>query len=236
MGISMNDKNKFVYSGSDNLEVMAAAISYNNYLTDIVDANLGSGSRILDFGAGIGTFAEFLRVRDRRILCLEPDEAQADILRQRGFEVVSDPHSIGEGTLDSIYSLNVLEHIDDDYGALNLMYQGIRTGGKLILYVPAFQLLFSSMDRKVNHYRRYRLKPLTVLLEQSGFKVSEARYVDCIGFLASLIFRFVGNKSGDIEHRSIEIYDRFIFPMSLFLDKILGRWVGKNLFIVAEKL
>jgi hypothetical protein len=45
-----------VYTGVDNLEVMAEARNYNDFLIEEVIRNCGSSPRVMDFGAGAGTF------------------------------------------------------------------------------------------------------------------------------------------------------------------------------------
>jgi predicted SAM-dependent methyltransferase len=57
-----------------------------------------------------------------------------------------------------IYSSNVLEHIEDDSRALNEMFAKLQINGKLAIYVPAFMFLFSDLDIKAGHFRRYSKK------------------------------------------------------------------------------
>lgn len=45
------------YSGSDILEVMLEAVNYNRFLRELVALNLSPTDHVVDFGAGIGTFA-----------------------------------------------------------------------------------------------------------------------------------------------------------------------------------
>ena len=71
--------------------------------------------------------------------------------------------------------------------ALRAVYRCLRPGGRFYLYVPAFPLLFSAMDRKVGHHRRYRLAGLTSQLQRAGFRVLRARYADSLGFFATLL-------------------------------------------------
>lgn len=53
---------KFIYTGQDNLIAMQAAINYNNFLLSLISGRTGRRDlRILDFGSGIGTYANMLR-------------------------------------------------------------------------------------------------------------------------------------------------------------------------------
>ena len=223
------------YTGTDNLEVMAEAVNYNAFLHAQVAARARKGDRILDFGAGIGTFARELARRGHAVACLEPDAAQAQRLVDDGLRVVGDLAELPEASLDYIYTLNVLEHIDDDGAALRAIASRLRPGGRLLAYVPAFQVLYSSMDRKVGHVRRYRREGLARVVRDAGLDNVVARYVDSLGFLAALAYRVVGNDDGTIDRRALRTYDRFVFPASRVLDRLAGRWFGKNVLLTAEK-
>ena len=137
---------------------MTEAKNYNAFLVELVLKNRGkSGSmEAVDFGAGIGTFARMLHERGVNVLCVEPDSAQCAAIRAQGLLATTDLGSLPDDSVEYLYSLNVLEHIEDDDGALRLIARKIAPGGRVLLYVPAFELLFTSMDRKVGHHRRYR--------------------------------------------------------------------------------
>src|SRR4051794_37472104 len=64
------------YAGTDVLEIMAEAKNYNAYLAALIDRRLRPGMRVLDFGAGVGTFAEPLARRGVNVICVETDAAQ----------------------------------------------------------------------------------------------------------------------------------------------------------------
>jgi SAM-dependent methyltransferase len=223
------------YEGTDNLEVMAEARNYNAFLVDLVLAHRGDARTAIDFGAGIGTFARMVCDRGVDVLCIEPDAAQCALLRRLGLAAESDLGALPDATQRYIYSLNVLEHIEDDSRALRQIAQKLAPGGRLLVYVPAFDLLFSSMDRKVGHHRRYRRAQLVALVQQTGLEVIAARYVDFFGFLATLVYKMLGSGKGDIDRRSVIAFDRFLFPLSRCCDRVLGGFVGKNLYVVARK-
>ena len=223
------------YTGTDNLEVMAEAVNYNAFLHAQVAARARPGDRILDFGAGIGTFARELVRHGHAVACLEPDPAQAQRLAADGLPVVADLAELPDASLDYVYTLNVLEHIDDDGAAARGIAAKLKPGGRLLVYVPAFQVLYSSMDRKVGHVRRYRREGLAGVVRNAGMGNVAARYVDSLGFLAALAYRVVGSDDGTIDRRALRTYDRFVFPVSRLLDRLVGRWFGKNVLLTAEK-
>lgn len=226
---------QFEYTGSDNLEVMLEAENYNKFLTDQVLANRACSGAILDFGAGIGTFAEMVRARDVDVHCLEPDGTQGIMLRSKGFETFSSSDDIAAECYDYIYSLNVFEHIEDDGAAVRDAYRLLKPGGYLFIYVPAFQLLFGSMDRKVGHFRRYRRQGLLELVRNAGFEPEHCAYVDCIGFFVTLVYNLKPGADGGINSSAIRFYDRFLFPASRVIDRLTSSFIGKNVFVKAMK-
>ena len=224
------------YSGVDNLDAMVDAANYNQFLVRELVRHGGSSRRLLDFGAGTGTFARNLKDRGFDVVCVEQDPLLQAELRRLNFECHASLATVPLQSIDFIFSLNVLEHIEDDAAVLGAMRERLKPDGRLYLYLPAFNLLYSSMDRKVGHFRRYRIRPLVQLLRRTGFHVSQASYADSLGFLVTLLYQVVGNRRGDLNPRALRLYDQAIFPVSRLLDRVLGRVLGKNVWVVASPL
>lgn len=214
---------------------MKEAALYNRYLTRLITAQIKSGDTVLDFGAGVGTFAYPLRACGIDPICIEPDATLRNNLQRAGFRTHAELAGIADASVSFIYTLNVLEHIADDRRALRDVARTLAPGGRILVYVPAFQVLFSSMDRKVGHLRRYRRRVLEQRLGEAGLRVSRSQYVDSLGFLAALIYRTIGSAHGDINRSALKLYDRLVFPISLGVDKLLSRWLGKNLLVIGVK-
>lgn len=231
----MTDIKKYCYSGSENLEIMAEAINYNAFLLETISEHCNRAINIVDFGAGIGTFAKPLQSDTRNIIAVEPDEIQCLQLEAAGITCFRDLALVDDGWADAIYSINVLEHINHDQAALNMLFSKLKPAGKLLIYVPAFQVLYSSMDKKVGHFRRYKRRDLQQKLQDAGFSILDSHYVDSLGFIATLVFKLFGNDSGDINKNSLKLFDRIIFPVSRLLDCVASAWFGKNLIAIAEK-
>ena len=223
------------YTGTDNLEVMREAVNYNRALLDLVKAQARKSDRMLDFGAGTGTYATALAAEGYAVECVEPDPAQRTAIAGAGLRVHGDLAAIPAASVDCVYTLNVLEHIEDDLATIRALGERLVRGGRLVVYVPAFQVLYTSMDRKVGHVRRYRRTDLRAKVETAGLTVLRSEYVDSLGFAATLAFRAFGSKSGDIDRDAVRAYDRYAFPLSRRLDRVLNRVVGKNIYLVAQR-
>src|SRR5580765_725157 len=69
---------------------------------------------------------------------------------------------------DAVFLLDVLEHIDDDFAFLRAALRHLRSGGLVVVNVPASMLLFSDYERAAGHLRRYTTASLRTLLRKSG--------------------------------------------------------------------
>lgn len=218
------------YSGTDVLESMESAVNYNNYIADILAKHCRG--KTLDFGAGNGTFARLMKKRGATIECIEPDTPLRKRLESEGFKAYTSlkqaPHKF-----DSVYTVNVLEHIDNDGAAVRELIDSLKPGGTIVAYVPAFMSLYSSFDKKIGHHRRYTTESL--LPHFQGLKILRCEYVDSLGFFAGLVFKAIDPGNGQVSQSSIRIYDRFAFPISKILDAGFRQLFGKNVLLVAEK-
>lgn len=221
------------YTGIDNLEFMAGAKNYNAFLLSLVVDGVDETVEFTDFGAGSGTFARMLDKRGVSVRCVEPDATLAGRLSEIGLSVNASLEEIGP--IEYLYSLNVLEHIEDDRLTVCEIFDRMNAGGKVFFYVPAFMVLYTSMDRKVGHFRRYTRKQLARMFSHAGFVVDDVRYADSLGFFVTLLFKWFGNDRGDLDAGSVRLYDRFIFPLSRLLDHLVSPFFGKNVLIRAHK-
>jgi hypothetical protein len=71
-------------------------------------------------------------------------------------------------------------------------------------------------------------------LKAAGFHVTLDRYSDSVGFFAALAYKYL-DKSGTVNKDSVKVYDRFIYPLSIVIDKIASRFFGKNVEAIAVK-
>ncbi|CAN5467362.1 class I SAM-dependent methyltransferase [soil metagenome] len=134
--------------------------------------------RVLEIGCGQGAFGARIAGRVDYV-AVEPDPTSyavaANRIEPHGGKVINGIHDAipaGE-TFDIVCAFEVLEHIDDDNGALASWVPLIKPGGHLVLSVPAFQSRFGPMDVHAGHFRRYSPGELSARLADAGLTVDE---------------------------------------------------------------
>jgi SAM-dependent methyltransferase len=85
------------------------------------------------------------------------------------------------GPFDAVLCLDVIEHIEDDRGALAELRAALRPGGTLVLSVPAHAWLFGARDRALGHFRRYSRTLLLDRLTTAGFTPDRCGYWNALG-------------------------------------------------------
>ena len=216
------------------LESVGFAENYNNHVLRLFTRKLIVNEKIVDFGAGYGLFTNKLITLGYDVASIEINEKAIKILKNNNIENYKNIAEVNK-KIDSIISLNVLEHIDDDLSTLKSLNKALKKGGKLYLYLPASKLVWTKLDELVNHKRRYSKKSLSNALENSQFEIKEMHYVDFIGWAVLLTSKIL-KLDLDFNKERIIFYDRFIFRFFKFLDSIFKYFIGKNIFVEAEKI
>jgi SAM-dependent methyltransferase len=95
-------------------------------------------------------------------------------MKQRGYKNVTKVSNINlpfnANTYDMVGAFDVLEHIDDQVGALKEWKRVIKKDGAIVITVPAYQWLWSKHDISLHHKRRYTIKLLTDAAKHAGLK------------------------------------------------------------------
>jgi len=232
------------FGAAADLERLGTAHHFFDWVLDEFDAHLGG--KTLEVGAGAGTITRKLvdRYPSSRLVALEPAEnmvgaltayaALSDRVTVRR-ETLADYVGHGEGDFDAVLYLNVLEHVEDDARELRLAAEVLRPGGALLVFGPALEALYSDLDHKAGHYRRYSLSQLSQLTEAAGLVVVRARYFDMLGVPPYyIVYKLL--RQTDISGSTMWGYDWVVVPLSRFLQRVLRRPpLGKNVVLVATK-
>jgi SAM-dependent methyltransferase len=221
---------------------MTAAENYFVWQNRMVTPELGR--RVVEVGCGIGNFTRFLLDREA-VYALDFDPScvkglQARYPDQPNLHIqISEPGhptfaQLSRFQPDSCVCLNVLEHIEDDLGALRSMADILIPGGVIVLWVPAFLSLYGPIDKNLCHFRRYTRRSMLQLATAAGLQVRKLHYLNCIGF-----FGWWANARifGREEQSPLQIrtFDRFVVPWLSQLEKHVHPPFGQSVFAVLRK-
>ena len=230
-----------IYEGHD-LEVLADLPNYYGWIIKKFRPYLKG--RTMEIGTGIGTISKLIFDDVEELILVEPS---AHLTKHLPPSISKSPKvSIFNETLeqrlpqmadhscDTIIMVNVLEHIEDDGSAIEALHRVLKPGGHLLLFVPALQFLYSEVDRKHGHFRRYHLPPLAYKLNMHGFEIQDKRYFDLAGVLPWWLINTLGKKT-DFNPAMATLYDRFFIPVTKFIERFISPPLGKNILIIAER-
>lgn len=173
------------------LEGLETAHNYYAWIASLMQTRLTG--RVLELGAGTGTFTRILSRTASSVDALEPSyDSFVDLCKATEkcgnvtpllgtLDVFADQEA---GLYDNAVLINVLEHIEGHEECLRELARLLRPGGGLAVWVPAHEFLYSRFDFRLGHYRRYSLKELRDLASDSGFEVDRIEYRNAPGALA----------------------------------------------------
>jgi SAM-dependent methyltransferase len=225
------------YAGHRILEAMRSAPHYADAVYRVMRSALPPGSgRVLDFGAGDGMFAERMLREGNKVDCVEPDPDNQRALAALGLSAAADIAALGDSRYDFVYTINVLEHLHDLDRHVAELHRVLAANGRLFVFVPAFAVLWTSLDDEVEHVRRFTRASLTRALAGGGFVIEQCRYFDSLGFPAALCVRVL-ETIGAFRYspQTVGFYDRTLLPLSLVGDRMFSSLLGKNVVAVARK-
>ncbi len=212
-------------AGLRTLRIMEGAGQYNEWLFQQAKPYLGR--RVVEVGAGVGNITKFLLNKDfvmaTDVIDFYLEELRRNFQGQSNVKVEkldlldkTSARSLGSAhRFDSLLSMNVLEHIEDDKEALLNMNRLLTDKGKLLLLsFPRTSSAIPEMDKNLGHFRRYNKKKLADLLEQAGFRVQKIKYLNAIGAIGWFVNgRILRRKL--IPSRQLRAFDLIIKVLAL---------------------
>jgi hypothetical protein len=220
------------------LEALEGAENYNRWLADLTRPYLGDDP--VEVGSGLGgNAALWLAGGLPRVTVSERDAGSLARLEQRfgGDPRVAvariDLASARAASHSSCVALNVLEHIEDDVGALRGAARLVRPGGAVVMFVPAFPFAAGRFDRAIGHVRRYTRRTLARAYEDAGLRVDRAQYVNAPGLLAWFVsVRLLGQTPR--EGPLLRAWDRGVIPLVRRSERRFTPPFGQSLLAVGR--
>lgn len=208
-------------------------------------ALLPKPARVLEAGCGTGGNLGMLS-RFGPVSAFEPDEqARGNAARHKRYDIsdgaLPDRVPFAGERFDLVAVLDVLEHLDDDEGALRALAERVEPGGLILVSVPAFAFLWSRHDVAHHHKRRYTRASLLAVTRAGGFEPVSVSYFNTLLFPLIVVRRTLGTflgLAGDDDALPPLWLNRLLGAVFAFERRLVGRWrlpFGVSLLMLARK-
>ena len=197
---------------------------------------------ILDFGSGSGTNIELLS-KYGFVYIYEKNNKMKNLLKKKyqKSKKITIVEDYTKRKYDLVVAADVIEHIKNDKKTIKNLYTSLKNKGKILITVPAFQLLFSIKDIQLKHYRRYDISELKKLTK--NFKTIKLSYFNFFLFVPlSLIILFLKIFKIDFidyaEKSPNKIFNKLLYFI-FFIEKYFLNYInfpfGLSIIFLGEK-
>jgi len=238
--------NHYQYDDLVNRENDPYAKAKYQILLDYLEKKGYSNLDILNAGCGSGDLSILLAKAGHKVVGIDPSEEYIELARKRveqsevdcEFRVES-IKNLSDKKFDCVIATDVLEHIKDDYGAMEKLSFVTRPTGLIIITVPALQTLFGYHDEQLGHFRRYNSQNLKRLISSpKGVKIVKLRYFGFtlipICYLFSCLLRRP-YPMGSGEKKLKGTIQDLILNILLNIDRLLPLFLGTSLICFSRK-
>ncbi len=230
--------------GIETLDAISVAHRFNKWMFETIESHCSG--KILEIGSGIGNISKhFIEgnyditmsdIRDnycsalKESFPLHADRVHNLDLAHPEFESI---YTEQLEKYDTVFALNVIEHIRDDRSAIANSKKLLRPGGRLIILVPAFNLLYNSFDEALEHYRRYTRKTLEGIM-RPHMQVVTSHYFNAFGIAGWIVSGGILKKKA-IPVGQMRFYDRLL-PVAKCIDRLIFNAFGLSVICVSRKI
>ncbi len=233
-------------TGTHTLQVIAKADSFNKWMYETIRPYIKG--EILEVGSGIGNISKLVVNSGLSLTLSEYNPAFQQFLKENfsQFTNVRDVLSIDlqhpgffnhysalKEKFDSVFLLNVIEHLKDDVIAIENCRFLLKQDGHLIILAPAYPFLFCRFDKELGHYRRYTMRRMMSIFPQQSFKILHTQYFNFIGIAGWLLFGKLLNRK-KIGSGEMSTFNKLV-PFFKVADHITFKKVGLSLIAIGKK-
>ena len=193
---------------------------------------------VLEVGAGCGSFTTEYIDNNLQITLTELDNKNYENLKnifveRKNVKIIKERLSNINKKFDTIIYLHVLEHIKDDKAEMLEISNKLKTNGNLIIIVPRFQKLYSSLDKAVGHYRRYEID----FFKKKMFDLNLQKLIslDSMGYLLYYLNKIIFKNEEFPSELKIFIWDKIFTPITVITDFLTNYKIGKCILTVYKK-
>lgn len=232
--------------GLENLNVIAKADKFNSWMYDTIQPYCKGN--ILEIGSGIGNISMCFLENKKKITLSDIRESYVLELRQKfkSYSSLTDvilldlvcpdfeiKYESFLESFDTIFALNVVEHIENDELAIRNCKKLLKKNGTLIILVPAYQRLYNVFDKELYHYRRYTKKTLNPLFINEQLQIVSSKYFNAAGILGWFVSGKI-QKNKTLPKGQMSLFNALV-PLFKLFDKIVLNKIGLSVITVAKK-
>lgn len=233
--------------GQSTLAIISSAAAFNRWMYDEIKPYLHG--RVLELGSGTGNISNWV-LKDRFETVLSDYNPGYTHYLEETFKTYPNLQAVLQLDLqapafehenaalsekfDSIFLLNVIEHLENDAAAVSNCKFLLKPGGQLVLLAPAYHFLYCNLDRNLGHYRRYTSSSLADLLKINGLMLTEKKYFNLAGIPGWLLWGKLF-RAKQLQAGSMKVFNRLV-PLFRLADKITGRKMGLSAIAAGKKL
>lgn len=202
------------------------------------------GKSVLEIGIGHGGYRDYLPADaaytgidiDRQLVEAAQRERSGDYICADARDT-SLRAALPKRPIDTILCLNVLEHITEDKLVIQNLLSLLEPQGHLLVFVPAFPALYSSLDRHAGHVRRYTLDDLKALVAKDQGTIVKAHYFNALGGMGWWVNKWFSHASLDTQavNGQLSFFDRYLVPFANALDSVCMNSFGQSVVLVIRK-
>ena len=233
--------------GLDNLNVIAQADKFNAWMYETILPYCQGN--ILEIGSGIGNISNFFLVNNKKITLSDIRENYVKRLKDnfKSYSTLSDAILLDLvcpefeikyqnflESFDTIFALNVIEHIENDELAIQNCKKLLKPNGNLIILVPAYQSLYNIFDKELYHYRRYTKKTLNPLFISEKLQIVSSKYFNAAGILGWFVSGKI-QKNKTLPKGQMSLFNKLV-PIFKLIDKVVFNKVGLSVITISKKI
>ena len=224
------------YPGKE-LEIFDKAHFWRNYAYLLVKKFIGK--KILEVGAGIGSFAKIYIKEKSDITLSEIDSFNYETLKknfnlQKNVKVENKLIQQFDETFDTFFYISVLEHIENDTKEITDAIEKLEDKGHLIICVPAHNYMYSNFDKEIGHFRRYEMNFFDTLNFKNA-NIKKSFFIDSFGHLLYFFNKLLFSKEIYPSKLKIFIWDKIFTPLTIAIDYLTAYKFGKNILCIYQK-
>ena len=205
--------------------------------------------KILDVGCGTGFNIEYVQTKGfPSVVGLDLSKDALNFCKMRNLSDLICCNAITiplvDKSFDVVLALDLLEHLENDVQAIHEFARIIKPGGKLFLFVPAYQILWGLQDVVGHHFRRYTAREIQGKVLNSNLMITKLTYVNTFLFpliwMGRIALRILGNRISAVSENDLSPDWSNDILMKIFgaerpLINHINLPFGVSIFCIAQK-